>query len=323
MHNVLAMDIGGSRFRVALFDDAGRRLEVLEGETSRSGGRDWMLDQLRSRSRELLDRSDYPVKACGISFGGPVDFERQQVRSLHVEGWENFALARWVQETLNLPCRLDNDANAGALGEHRFGAGRGAGSMFYMTLSTGIGGGLVLGGKVHHGRDSLAGEIGHIPVSESGVSCVCGGRGCLETFCSGTAIALRGREWASRRPEGATRVLNLSGGKVEDISARAVAEAAAAGDSMAVGIIQESAHWLARGLLMVVRLLNPDKIVLGGGVARAGKVLLDPLRKNMEELSSPSLPYSTEIGLAELEIYSPLYGAAALALEAASEGANT
>ena len=222
-----------------------------------------------------------------------------------------------------MPCRLDNDANAGALGEHRFGAGRGAGSMFYMTLSTGIGGGLVLGGKVHHGRDSLAGEIGHIPVSESGVSCVCGGRGCLETFCSGTAIALRGREWASRRPEGATRVLNLSGGKVEDISARAVAEAAAAGDSMAVGIIQESAHWLARGLLMVVRLLNPDKIVLGGGVARAGKVLLDPLRKNMEELSSPSLPYSTEIGLAELEIYSPLYGAAALALEAASEGANT
>jgi glucokinase len=323
MHNVLALDIGGSRFRVALFDDAGRRLEVLEGETSRSGGRDWMLEQLRSRSRGLRDRSDYPVKACGISFGGPVDFARQQVRSLHVEGWENFALARWVQETLNLPCRLDNDANAGALGEHRFGAGRGAGSMFYMTLSTGIGGGLVLGGKVHHGRDSLAGEIGHIPVSESGVSCVCGGRGCLETFCSGTAIALRGREWASRRPEGAARVLNLSGGKVEDISARAVAEAAAAGDSMAVGIIQESAHWLARGLLMVVRLLNPDKIVLGGGVARAGKVLLDPLRKNMEELSSPSLPYSTEIGLAELEIYSPLYGAAALALEAASEGANT
>jgi glucokinase len=323
MHNVLAMDIGGTRFRVALFDDAGRRLEVLQGETSRSGGRDWMLHQLRSRSRELLDCSGYPVKACGISFGGPVDFERQQVRSLHVPGWESFALGRWVQETLNLPCHLDNDANAGALGEYRFGAGRGTGSMFYMTLSTGIGGGLVLAGKVHHGRDSLAGEIGHIPVSESGVACVCGGRGCLETFCSGTAIALRGREWANRRPESAARVLKLSGGEMENISAQAVAEAAAASDAMAVGIIQESAHWLARGLLMVVRLLNPDKIILGGGVACAGRVLLDPLRKSMEELSSPTLPYSTRVELAELENYSPLYGAAALALETAAESATT
>jgi glucokinase len=315
MHNVLAMDIGGTHFRVALFDDAGRRLEVLEGETSRTGGRDWMLAQLGGKARELRSRSDYPVKACGISFGGPVDFERQLVRSLHVSGWENFALAQWVQQTLNIPCRLENDANAGALGEYRFGAGRGTRSMFYMTLSTGIGGGLVIAGEVHHGRDSLAGEIGHVPVSDSGVTCVCGARGCLETFCSGTAIALRGQEWARRRPETAARVLELSGGKLEDITARAVAEAAAAGDSMAIGIIQETAHWLARGLLMIVRVLNPDKIILGGGVAGAGNILLDPLRQSLRALSSPMLSDSTEIELAGLENYSPLYGAAAMALD--------
>lgn len=319
MHNVLAMDIGGSRFRVGLFDHAGRRLEVLEGNTSRSGGREWMLGRLQEKSRELLKRADYPVRACGISFGGPVDFERQQVRSLHVPGWESFALADWVQKTLHLPCRLDNDANAGALGEYRFGAGRKTRSMFYITLSTGIGGGLVLEGRVHHGRDSLAGEIGHIPVSESGVICACGARGCLETFCSGSAIALRGREWAERRPESASRVLKLSGGRKENISAQAVAEAAAAGDSMAIGIIHESARWLARALLMVVRILNPDKIILGGGVARAGSVLLDPVRQSMQDLASPTLPFSTEVVLAELENLSPLYGGAAMALESATE----
>jgi glucokinase len=315
MHDVLAMDIGGSHFRVGLFDHAGRRLEVLEGDTSRSGGRDWMLDRLRGQSQELLKRADGPVKACGISFGGPVDFERQQVRSLHVSGWEDFPLAQWARETLNLPCRLDNDANAGALGEYRFGAGRNTRSMFYVTLSTGIGGGLVLDGRVHHGRDSLAGEIGHIPVSDSGVLCACGAQGCLETFCSGTAIALRGREWANRRPEGAARVLQLSGGRAESISAQAVAEAAAAGDSMAVSIIHESAHWLARALLMVVRILNPDKIILGGGVALAGEVLLEPLRQSMQDLASPALPFSIEVVLAELGNYSPLYGGAAMVME--------
>jgi glucokinase len=319
MHNVLAMDIGGSHFRVGLFDHEGRRLEVLEGDTSLSGGRDWMLDQLRELSRELLKRADYPVKACGISFGGPVDFKRQQVRSLHVSGWENFALAQWVEKTLSLPCRVDNDANAGALGEYRFGAGRGSPSLFYITLSTGIGGGFILEGRVHHGRDSLAGEIGHIPVSDSGVVCACGARGCLETFCSGTAIALRGREWVSRRPESAAHVLELSGGKIESISAQAVAEAAAAGDSMAVGIIQETAHWLGRALLTVVRILNPDKIILGGGVALAGTVLLEPVRQTMRDLASSTLSYSTEILVAELEGYSALYGGAALGLELAAE----
>lgn len=317
MNNLLAMDIGGTHFRVGLFDDAGRRLEVLEGDTSRSGGREWMLEQVRDRSHALLEKADAAVKACGISFGGPVDFERQKVRSLHVPGWDSFELGKWAAQTLGLPCRLDNDANAGALGEYCLGAGRGTGSMFYFTLSTGIGGGFVCDGKVHHGKDGLAGEIGHIPVSNSGAVCACGARGCLESFCSGTAIAAGAREWAARRPESIGRLLELSGGRVENISSRAVAQAAAEGDSMAVGIIQETARWLARAILVVVRVLNPDKVVLGGGVARAGNVLLRPVTESLREMASPSLEYSTEIVLAELENYSPLYGAAAMAMELA------
>jgi len=321
MKTVLAIDIGGTRFRVGLFDQQGSRLEVLEGDTLRSGGRDWMLDQIRARAGTLVERADWPVQGCGISFGGPVDFERQLVRSIHTPGWESFPLTQWVEDALKLPCRIDNDANAGALGESRFGAGQGCDSMCYITISTGIGSGWVYAGKVYHGRDSLAGEIGHIPVSNSGVLCVCGARGCLETFCSGTAIALRGREWAERRPESADRLLELSGGNIEDISAQAVAQAAAEGDSMAVEIMEEIGYWVARALLIVIRILNPDKIILGGGVARAGRVLLDPVRRSLDELASPTIGYSTEIACSSLDDYSSLYGAAALALDL-GEGAS-
>ena len=315
MNNVIAVDIGGTHFRVGLFDQEGRRLLVSEDDTLRAGGREWMLKQVHERCQSIRQKTDYPIKACGVSFGGPVDYEQQRVVSIHSPGWENFALTQWVQETLDLPCQVDNDAKAGALGEYRFGRGRGAQSLVYVTISTGIGGGLVLGGKVFRGKDNMAGEIGHVPVSDSGVLCSCGARGCLETFCSGSAIALRGREWAARRPEHVARMVELSGGKPEEISARAVVQAAAEGDTAAAHIIREAARWLARALLMVIRVVNPEKIVLGGGVSQAGVVLLSPVREFLEELGSPSIRYSTEIVLAELGTYSPLYGAAAMALE--------
>lgn len=315
MNNVIGVDIGGTRYRVGLFDGEGRRLLVSEDDTLRSSGRDWMLEQVRERCRALLEKTDFPVKACGVSFGGPVDFERQRVTSLHSPGWDNFALSQWVEEALSLPCRVDNDANAGGLGEYRFGAGRGTLSMVYITLSTGIGAGLVCGGRVFRGKDGLAGEIGHMPVSDSGATCSCGAKGCLETFCSGTAVSLRAREWAARRPEAVARMVELSGGSAENITARAVAQAAVEGDTIAASIIREAARWLARAVLTVIRVMNPDKIILGGGVAQAGKVLLDPVHEHLGELGSPSIAYSTEIVLAELGSYSPLYGAAALALE--------
>jgi glucokinase len=317
MNNVLAVDIGGTHFRAGLFDEAGRRLLVSGGDTARDGGREWMLEQIARRGRELIEKTDHPVKSCGASFGGPVDFPRQRVISVHTPGWQDFPLAEWIGQSLGLPCRVDNDANCGALGEHRFGAGRGTQSLVYITISTGIGAGIIAEGRVIRGKDSLAGELGHIPVSESGAICSCGGKGCLETFCSGNAIAERGKEWARRRPESVDRVLEISGGSPDQITARSVVLAALEGDSVARSIVQEAGRWLGRALLTVIRILNPDRIVLGGGVARAGSVLLDPVRDTMREFGSPSIGYSTEIVLAELENYSPLYGAAALALDLA------
>lgn len=315
MSNVLAVDIGGTRFRTALFDDAGRRLLFSEGATDASGGRDWMLNEIRERAQDLVSRSDQPVRSCGISFGGPVDYRQQRVSSMHVSGWRGFKLAQWVEDNLNLKCRLDNDANAGAFGEFRHGAGCGAESVLYLTISTGIGGGVVCGGKVHRGRDSMAGEVGHIPISDVGALCSCGGRGCLETISSGTAISQRGRGLARRNPETMVRTLELASGDPERITAEFVFRAAGEGERSAQFIVREAARALAKALLISIRILNPDVIILGGGVALAGKMLLDPVHEFLDEFSAPMLEHSTRVVLAELEKYSPLYGAAAMALE--------
>jgi glucokinase len=315
MSNVLAVDIGGTHFRMALFDSDGRRLLLTEGRTEASGGRDWMLNQLRERAQDLIVKSDQPVRACGVSFGGPVDYGQQRVSSMHVSGWQGFRLAQWVENNLSLKCRVDNDANAGALGEFRFGAGRGAESVLYLTISTGIGGGVVCGGRVHRGKDSMAGELGHIPVSDVGALCSCGGRGCLETVCSGTAIGLRGRGLARRKPEVMPRTIELASGDPEQITAEAVFRAAGEGERGALFIVREAARALAKALLIAIRILNPDMIVLGGGVALAGRVLLDPVHEYLGEFSAPMLEHSTKVVQAELGKFSPLYGAAALGLE--------
>jgi glucokinase len=315
MSNVLAVDIGGTHFRVALFGAEGRRLLLSEDRTDVSGGREWMLSEIRERAQVLIAKSDQPIGSCGVSFGGPVDYRRQQVSSMHVCGWQGFRLAQWVEEDLNLKCRVDNDANAGALGEFRFGAGRGTETALYLTISTGIGGGVVCRGEVLRGKDSMAGEVGHIPVSDAGALCSCGGRGCLETICSGTAIGQRGRGFARRKPEVMTRTIELASGKPEEITAEAVFRAAGEGESGAQFIVREAARALAKALLIAIRILNPDVIILGGGVALAGSVLLDPVHEYLDEFSAPMLEHSTKVVQAELGKDSPLYGAAALALE--------
>jgi glucokinase len=314
-NNALAIDIGGTHFRAALFDHQGHRLVISEGDTWRSGGREWMLERIRELSRALLAQSDSPVETCGISFGGPVDFQHQRVTSVHSPGWKNFSFAEWVGANLNLPCLIDNDANAGALGEFRYGAGRGTQSLVYVTLSTGVGAGLILNGKTYRGKDGLAGELGHIPMSDSGSTCSCGAVGCLESFCSGWAIAERGRESAWCRREWLARAGDSSHGRREEITAKEIVRAASEGDPAALHIVGEAARWLARGLLTLIRIVNPDRIILGGGLILAGQVLLGPLHQYLAQLASPTIGYSTEIVVAELGTHSPLYGAAAMALD--------
>ncbi|MGH9697444.1 MAG: ROK family protein, partial [Bryobacteraceae bacterium] len=176
-----AIDIGGSKFSMAGFEDD--KLVLRESAiTDRGGGPDWMCSQIE----RVFASWQFKPDRCGIGFGGPVDFPTQTVTlSTHVGGWAGFPLVAHIKRLTGTPVVMDNDANAGALGEALYGAGMGADPLFYMTLSTGIGGGIVVNGRIYRGADSYAGEIGHLNVEPDGPDCLCGARGCYERMCCG------------------------------------------------------------------------------------------------------------------------------------------
>src|SRR5947209_12069484 len=181
----LSIDIGGTKFTLAAFD--GDELLLRETRfTNRSGGPEWMFSEIQHIVDCWHDTQGFQPDACGIGFGGPVDFSSQTIRlSTHVEGWAEYPLVRNVEQLTRAPVVIDNDANVGALGESAYGAGRGYNPNFYVTVSTGIGGGIVCDGMLYRGADSFAGEIGHINIVPDGPECLCGSRGCFERMCCG------------------------------------------------------------------------------------------------------------------------------------------
>jgi glucokinase len=278
----LAIDIGGTKYSACVFD--GDRMVARFGEpTDRRGGRDWMLERLARLGRQWREEIGYAQ--CGIGFGGPVLFDRQRVAlSTHVGGWSDFPLTDWAREEFGVPCVMDNDANAGALGEESFGAGRGYAPVFYMTLSTGIGGGIVDRGRLWRGADSYGGEIGHIVIRPDGPECLCGGRGCLERLCCGLWIE---RDFGRRAEE-----MMLDPAFVE----RYVAD-------------------LAQGLKAAVMLTNPARIVIGGGIAKAGERLFGPLRAELRRQVTSWSRARLDVVPAALGDDSVLFGARVLARE--------
>jgi len=277
----LAIDIGGTKFTVAFFDDE-RMLRRESRPTNRDGGPEWMLGEIVSiaRSWGRFDR-------CGIGFGGPVEFARQRVAlSTHVGGWRDFPLCERIAELLHVPVLMDNDANAGALGEAIYGAGRGARPLFYMTLSTGIGGGIVLeDGSTYRGADSWAGEIGHLTIRPDGPECLCGWRGCLERMCGGL--------WLER-----------DYGKPAEELMRDPA------------FVERYVVDLAMGLKAAIMLLNPARVVIGGGIPKAGEALFRPLRAELRRQVTDWSRARLDVAPAALGDDSVLWGALALSIRA-------
>ena len=276
----LAIDIGGTKFTVAAFE--GDRMIRREGRmTKREGGRDWMLQELEPLLREW--KAETPFANCGIGFGGPVNWERQMVAtSTHVGGWSDFDLPAFVREIIAAPVIMDNDANAGAAGEYLFGAGKDCDPLFYMTLSTGIGGGIVTGGRLLRGADSWAGEIGHANVRPDGPECLCGSNGCLERMCCGL--------WLERD----------YGLPARDLMQRPE-------------FVERYVVDLARGLKAMIMILNPARVVIGGGIAKAGPALFDPLGRELRRQMPPWSRARVDVVPAALGDDSVLYGALALA----------
>ena len=271
---------------------------------------------MRRMTHGLLTQVPSRLAAIGVSFGGPVDATRGLVRlSHHVPGWEEVPLRDQLQAEFGVPAAVDNDANVAALGEWRFGAGQGAESLLYVTISTGIGGGWVLGGRIWGGVDGMAGEIGHMIVRPGGALCDCGRRGCLEAEACGRAIAAKTRErlrdeGRMTKDEGA-RLLAAVGGRVEAVTAQLVAQAAEAGDTLAQAILDDAARMLGLGLSAAISLLNPERVVLGGGVTKSGERWWQIVRATARDHVLPQA--RVDIVPAALGDDAPLWGAAALA----------
>jgi len=277
---ILAIDIGGTKFAMAVFEGA-RMVRRESRATDAQGGRDWMLEQIREIARGW--RRDFRFERCGIGFGGPVDFAAQRVvLSTHVGGWRDFDLCGFVRDLAGAPAVMDNDANAGALGEAEYGAGKGYSPLFYMTLSTGIGGGIYEDGRVWRGADSYAGEIGHLTIRPDGPECLCGARGCFERLCCGLWLE---RDYGKPAQE-----------LLQDAQ-----------------FVSRYVVDLALGLKAAIMLLNPQRIVIGGGISKAGDRLFVPLRAELRRQITSWSAARIDVVPAALGDDSVLYGALALA----------
>ncbi|MFH1478625.1 MAG: ROK family protein [Candidatus Omnitrophota bacterium] len=261
----IGIDLGGTRIKIGLVSDTGKVSFRREIDTPVSSNRERLLsaiDQGVSNVMGLSGIKRHEIAGFGIGVPGPVDSEKGIVHYFpNIKGWDNVALASILKKRTGLKVRLDNDVNVMTLAEHRFGAGRGARNLVCLTLGTGVGGGIIINNEIYRGSTMCAGEIGHMPINETGPKCNCGGYGCLERYIGNRYILD-----ISRKVFG------------KDITLEGLTDLARKGNKNAQGIWKDLAEKLGTALTGVVNLLNPDKIVIGGGVSKAGSFIFKPLR---------------------------------------------
>ena len=267
------------------------------------------LERLFELGRRAVAESglDWPeIQAVSIACGGPLDRDRGTVSPVHLPQWRELPIVAMAEERYDRPAFLENDASAAAAGEHRFGAGAGTRHMLYLTISTGVGGGVMTDGELYRGAAGNGGELGHITVDWRGRRCRgCGRRGCLEAYVSGTSIAERAREAGVR------------GSRAEGPTAAEVAAAAKAGDRVAQAVWDETIEALACGLTSLVNAFEPELVVLGGGVTRTGDQLLQPVRERVRADAMGPAGEAAAIVQSSLGDHAGVVGAAAVAFERA------
>lgn len=310
MTYILALDFGGTKLAAAVLNVGESTWWGYERRLSPENA-NAMTDLENMRS--LIEALQPPkLAAIGVSFGGPVDATTGTVRlSHHIPGWENLPLKHLLEQEFGVPVSVDNDANVAALGEHRYGAGQGYNSIFYITISTGVGGGWILNSQPWRGARGMAGEIGHVVVDPQGPVCLCGKRGCVERLASGPYMAQDVKEMLITAPHRTEVLRNLVGGNLELVTGIVVSEAAMAGDEVAQEILDRGAWGLGVGIGNVANLVNPQRFVLGGSVTKAGTRWWEMVRQTARETALPEV--ELEIVPAALGDDAPLWGAVALA----------
>lgn len=275
---IVGIDLGGTRFRVCLAEPTGRILRRLSRPTQHEEGPERVVARLAAAVREL-GGDELPATVLGVGVGapGPLDPWLGVIfQAPNMPGWRDVPLRQMLAEALALPVHLGNDANLAALGETSFGAARGCRNVVYITVSTGIGGGVIEDNRLLLGARGLAAEVGHMVVEPRGPRCGCGNWGCVEALASGTAIARVARErLASGEP---SALGDLPGPPEVSITAERVAAAAAAGDPLASAVMRSAAEYLGIAVVNVLHLYDPEVVVLGGGVCLAGEMIFAPVR---------------------------------------------
>lgn len=310
VRTVIAGDFGGTNLRAALVSEAGEVLARLEVDSTPDASPEAVLDRIGDLLAEVRDRGAEPPVAASLAVAGLIDAERGVVMvSPNIPAFRNLALTAPLAERLGIPVSIENDASAAALGEHRFGAGKGTRHLLHATLGTGIGGGLVVDGRLYRGAQGLAGEIGHIVLDPAGPPCGCGARGCLEAIAGGVAFGRR----AQRLVESGSAPILAELAAGESATAGHLAEAARRGEAAAVAEIRNGGHSIGIGLGGIVNILNPDAVTLSGGLLGMGDLLLDPLRAAMSSLAYGPAS-GTPVRTSTLGEDAGLLGAAAVAL---------
>ncbi|WP_433782108.1 ROK family glucokinase [Actinomycetospora sp. CA-101289] len=307
----IGVDVGGTKIAAGLVDTDGRVLARTRRETPAQHA-DQVRDAVTDAVREL--RAGREVAAVGVAAAGFVDAARSTVMFAPNLAWRDEPLREELEARTGLPVVVENDANAAAWAEARFGAGRGVRHVLALTVGTGLGGGAVQDGRVLRGESGAAAEVGHVIMVPGGRPCPCGLYGCLERYASGTALVRRAREVAEQAPVLAHDLLDRAGGRAEAIEGPMVTAAARAGDVAALEVLDEVGAWLGRGVAQLAAVLDPGVVVIGGGVAAAGDLLLGPLRTAYTtHLTGRGHRPTARVVLAELGTDAGLVGAADLA----------
>ena len=311
---VVAGDLGGTRFRVALADEQGRFLFRDAVLTEVSEGREAVLGRMKNLLRAAIDRSVDPVTAIAIAAPGPLDPFRGVIhKAPNIPHFENIPIKQAIEDEFGIPTSLNNDCNLGALGEARYGAGRGLNFLVYITVSTGVGGGVIDRGQMLLGSTGAATEVGHMTIDMNGPLCGCGNRGCVESFASGTGI--RNQAIAALSAGAESSMLGKVGGDIDALRAETVVDAAREGDPLAASIMRKAGYALGVGVANVMHLFDPDLIAIGGGVTNAGELLFAPMREAIAERAMEYYRQRIRVVPSALGDDVGLYGAVAFALD--------
>ena len=305
-NHVLAADVGGTNTRMAVVTDAGEILTLLKKSTRCKEGREEMMKFLVSFARETIEESQLPTeKICGmgIGFPGPLNAESGTIfNPPNLTGWDNVPLKDILEEELKMPVSVENDANCAALGEWWKGAGTGTSSMVCITLGTGVGGGIILDGRVWHGTSCIAGEIGHTTVIRNGIKCTCGNEGCLEAYASSRGIIERVNIALSEKSDK---------DKFQPIEKlKQLDQLVMQGNEIILNVIKETGVIVGIAVANLANLLNPEMVVLFGGVTNLGENLITPLREEVKKRAFKKATESLRIEVAKLGDNSGILGAA-------------